>query len=553
MSQMLKSSGAMGAATLASRVLGMVREILYARFMGAGPVAGAFTMAFMIPNLFRRLLGEGALTAAFIPIFKEKQITAGEAEMWRSANAVISGLIIAASAIIGLVLIAISVVLALDTPVTQVSANPLEIATGTSAQFGLARTGWLSGDTRLMLQLLQVMFPYMLLVCVAAIFMGMLNARGHFFVPAMGTTVLNIIMISAVLWLAPQFGQKLETQIFGLAIGVLVAGVAQALYLVPTLRREGFHYQWVPPWGNETVQEVVRKMVPGMMGVAAFQFNVLFNNSIAFALDPQIVASFGYAVRLMELPQGVFGVSLATFLLPTLAGLAAEKKFTEFRATLGQALGYLALGNLIASVLLTVLAQPIVRLLFERGEFDVIDTQRSSFALACLAPGLIAFSMVNILARAFYALGDTKTPMKISTVCLILNVVLTFWLIVPFAEGGLGIANTLSAGCNVWLLFYALRRKLRHLDLAKLKREMLGMTGAAIVAGEVAWLVNSAWERSIGHASLMEKLAAVFLPLGVASLVYGLILLWLKVPQAQDFFQLLRQKVKLGKRRDNSR
>lgn len=263
MSQMLKSSGAMGAATLASRVLGMVREILYARFMGAGPVAGAFTMAFMIPNLFRRLLGEGALTAAFIPIFKEKQITAGEAEMWRSANAVISGLIIAASAIIGLVLIAISVVLALDTPVTQVSANPLEIATGTSAQFGLARTGWLSGDTRLMLQLLQVMFPYMLLVCVAAIFMGMLNARGHFFVPAMGTTVLNIIMISAVLWLAPQFGQKLETQIFGLAIGVLVAGVAQALYLVPTLRREGFHYQWVPPWGNETVQEVVRKMVPG--------------------------------------------------------------------------------------------------------------------------------------------------------------------------------------------------------------------------------------------------------------------------------------------------
>src|SRR5476649_1404130 len=203
MSKMLKASGAMAVATLFSRVLGMVREIVYARFMGDGWVAGAFQLAFTIPNLFRRLLGEGALTAAFIPIFKEKEKIHGEREMWRAANAVISGLVIAAAAIIGIVMLGIS--LALD-------------------------FHHFAEKTELMLQLLRVMFPYMMLVCLAAAFMGMLNARGHFFIPAMGATMLNIVMIASVFWLAPKFGaglpkeQKLPTQIFALAFGVLAAG-----------------------------------------------------------------------------------------------------------------------------------------------------------------------------------------------------------------------------------------------------------------------------------------------------------------------------------------
>ena len=178
---MLKASGAMASATLLSRVLGMVREIVYARFMGDGWVASAFAFAFTVPNLFRRLLGEGALTAAFIPIFKEKEKTHGEVEMWRAANAVISGLVIAASVIIGLAMIGISLALAVH-------------------QF--------SAETELMFRLLRVMFPYMLLVCLAAAMMGMLNARGHFFIPAMGATMLNVVMITSVFWLAPRFGME---------------------------------------------------------------------------------------------------------------------------------------------------------------------------------------------------------------------------------------------------------------------------------------------------------------------------------------------------------
>ena len=207
-------------------------------------------------------------------------------------------------------------------------------------------------------------------------------------------------------------------------------------------------------------------------------------------------------------------------------------------------MGYLAFGNTIASVLLVVLAQPIVRLLFEHGKFTAVDTGEVAYALACLAPGLIAFSMVNILARAFYALGDTQTPMKISTVCLGLNVVFTFWLIYPLGQGGMGIANTMSALFNVWFLFYALRRKLKFLNLSSQLKPCFNMLGAAILAGQIAWMSARLWDRWLGHASFLQRAGAVFVPMALASLVYGLALLWLKTPQAQEFFHLLRQKVR---------
>ena len=512
---MLKASGAMAVATMTSRVLGMVREMVYARFMGDGWVAGAFQLAFTIPNLFRRLLGEGALTAAFIPIFKEKEKTAGETEMWRAANAVISGLIVAASVVIALVMVGVSLALAVH-------------------QFG--------AQTELMLRLLRVMFPYMLLVCLAAACMGMLNARGHFFIPAMGATMLNVVMIASVLWLAPRMGHELPEQIFALAIGVLAAGVAQAAFQLPTLRREGFRYRWVAPWRDETVGRVVRQMIPGTIGVAAFQINVLLTQSVAFWVSPQIVASFNYAVRLMELPQGVFGISLATYLLPTLSGMAAEKKYDDFRATLRHGVSTLLFFNVIAAVLLVVLAEPIVRLLFERGLFTADSTQRAALALICLAPGLVAFSTVNVLARAFYALGDTKTPMKISIVCLALNLLLAVALVHPLRQGGLGLANTVTSICNVSLLVYALRKKLGKLDMESLRATLLPLTLAAILAGLIAWQAGSYWESALGHGTLTLKIGAVFAPAVVAGLAYWRVTWILKIPAASEILTFAARK-----------
>jgi len=513
---MLKSSGAMGAATLTSRVLGLVREMVYSRFMGNGWVAGAFILAFQVPNLFRRLLGEGALTAAFIPIFKQKEKIEGDREMWRAANAVISGLVVVGAMVTGLVILVISFALAI---------------------------GSFEAKTRLMLELLRVMFPYMLLVCLTAVLIGMANARGHFFVPALGAAMLNVVMIASVLFLAPRLGARLETQIFGLAIGVLVAGVAQVSFQLPSLRREGYRYGWVSPWRNETVREVVRKMLPGSIGVAAFQINVLITQSFSFWFDTSIVATFNYAVRLMELPQGIFGISLATYLLPALAGLAAEKKYPEFRQTLAQAISYLAFANLIAAAAALVLAEPIVRLIFEGGKFGPDATARVALALVCLAPGLVFFSMVNILARAFYALNDIQTPMKISVACLILNLIFALWLILPFREAGLGIANTLSAACNVWLLLHALRRKLSRLEMAGLRRTLLTVLAAAVLTGELLVFFSRFWERGIGHETLPRKLGAVFVPMALAGLFYLSVNFWLKVQPARDILGLVRRRL----------
>jgi putative peptidoglycan lipid II flippase len=237
----------------------------------------------------------------------------------------------------------------------------------------------------------------------------------------------------------------------------------------------------------------------------------------------------------------VFGISLATFLLPTLSGLAAEKKFPEFRGTLRQGLSYLIYINLLASVFLFVLAEPIIRLLFERGKFGPASTHDVSFALTCLAPGLVAFSMVNILARAFYALGDTKTPMWISIFCLAVNLVFASFFLFALQVGaaGLGIANTLSSVVNVCLLLFALRKKLKQLDFAELIQQLSPIIVSALLAGLIAWVLQRLWTLYLGHSTVPMKIGEVFVPMTIATAVYFAITSWLKIPSAHDVLGLV--------------
>jgi len=244
----------------------------------------------------------------------------------------------------------------------------------------------------------------------------------------------------------------------------------------------------------------------------------------------------------------MFGISLATFLLPTLSGLAAEKKFPEFKLTLKQGLSYLAFANLIAAAVSLALAEPIVRLLFERGAFTSEATQRVALALACLAPGLLMFSMNNILARAFYALNDIKTPMKISIACLVLNLVFALWLVRGYREAGLGVANTLSAIINTSLLLYALRKKLSRLEMGGLGREIVLLTVAASLAGAAAFWLYRFWDGRFGHATLLVKLGAVFVPGALAGAVYWLVATLAKIPAAAEMSGLITKRLRGGRR-----
>jgi putative peptidoglycan lipid II flippase len=255
---------------------------------------------------------------------------------------------------------------------------------------------------------------------------------------------------------------------------------------------------------------------------------------LSYWVDDYVVASFQYAVRLMELPQGLFGISLATYLLPTLSGLAAEKNYPAFRTELRQGVSYLLFTNLIASILLVVLAEPIIRLLFERGKFDALSTSQAALALACLAPGLVAFSIVNILARAFFALGDTKTPMKISLFCLTLNLLLAIALVWHFKQGGLGIANTITSIINVSLLLFALRKKLARLEMASLRKFLPLLLVITAIAGFIAWSGWRLWENKFGHGTIALKIGAVFVPAGIAGGFYWLSALVCKIPAAKE-------------------
>jgi putative peptidoglycan lipid II flippase len=246
----------------------------------------------------------------------------------------------------------------------------------------------------------------------------------------------------------------------------------------------------------------------------------------------------------MELPQGMFGISLATYLLPTLSSLAAEKNYSEFRGTLRHGLGTLFFLNLIAAILLVVLAQPIVRLIFEHGKFTADSTDRAAFALMCLAPGLVAFSSVNILARAFFALGDTQTPMKTSIACLVLNFILAAILVEPLKQGGLGIANTVTSICNVGLLTFALRKKLGKLEMEPLRATFLPLAAAGVLAGLFAWAGWRFWENSLGHATLALKIGAVFAPAGIAGLAYWLVAMAFKIPAAREMTEFALAKFK---------
>jgi len=515
MPRWLSSSGAAGAATLISRILGFVRESAYAAFMGTGPVADAFFLAFQIPNLFRRLLGEGALSAAFIPVFKETERKEGDAAAWRVGLGFTWAVIIATTA----VCLLMGIVLTLMIEVSNVEIH-----------------------TELMFRLMRWMLPYLPLVCIAAGFIGMLNARRHFFLPALGATMLNVAMLASIWFLAPRFGTELHQQVFGLAVGVVVAGVLQAGFQIPALRQEGFRFHWLDPRREPAVREIARRMGPTVLGVAAFQLNTVLCQAFAYSHGREIVSSFNYAVRLMELPQGVVGVSLATVLLPELSALAADRKFPEFRSTLSEGLRQVLFLTLLPAVLLLSLAVPMVRLLFERGAFVAASTERVAFMLACLTPGLLAFSLNNILARAFYALGDTATPMRISLAAIAANLLAAFVSVSLYPKAGLAIANSASAMINCVLLFYGLKKAQPKFSLHQFRPAVLRMLAAAAVAAVAAYATRIGCTRWIGHATFPAKVAEVFMPIAAGTLAYGGVALASGLDEVRDVLDVLRRR-----------
>lgn len=438
MSALFRSTAVVGGMTFLSRILGLVRDIVVARFFGAGVATDAFFVAFKIPNFLRRLFAEGAFSQAFVPVLSEYQTQQGRDATQALINQTARRL---ALTLFGVTLIG-------------VLAAPILIWIFAPGFTDLARR-------EMAVDMLRITFPYLLLISLTAFFGAILNAHNRFAVPAFTPVLLNLSLIAAAIWLSPQ----LDRPVYALAWGVFIGGVAQLLLQAAALKRLGFLPRWrratpvEQAAGDEGVRRILKLMLPALFGTSVSQLNLLLDTLLASLLIAGSVSWLYYADRLMEFPLGVYGIALATVILPGLSRKHAEANAEHFSATLDWALRMVVLIALPASVGLGVLAGPLLSTLFERGEFVAHDVLMAQAALWAYAVGLIAFILVKVLANGYFARQDTKTPVRIGIIAMVSNMLLNvafiavLWLLDSEAlHAGLALATAVSAFINAYLL-----------------------------------------------------------------------------------------------------
>lgn len=429
---MVRGVGAIGAATLASRLLGFARDVVVARTFGAGSATDAFFVAFRIPNLLRRLLAEGALSPAFIPVFTEFLTIRSREEFNRMFRSVTGALLAALCAVTLLGILLADWIVWVMAP-------------------GFAHD---PEQTRQATRLTRLMFPYLIFVGLGAVAMGALNAQRRFFTGALAPAVVNVGMIVSVLLLA----SRMDTPILSLAVGVLVGGLGQLAIQIPELRQSGVPLCPSIELSHPAVRRVASLLGPSVFGLAAVQLSVFVNTFLASLLPQGSISFLYYADRVMEFPLGVFGIAVATAALPPMAEQAARRDLAGLNETLNFAIRLSCFVAVPASVGLILLRVPITRVLFERGAFGSFDTEATAWALGFYALGLPAFAGTRITAQAFYALGDTRTPVRIAMAAVALNVVFAIALMGPLGHGGLALASSCAAAANFTGLLWRVRR-----------------------------------------------------------------------------------------------
>ena len=440
-SKLLKSTAIVGAMTLVSRVLGLVRDMVLARLFGADAAMDAFFVAFKIPNFLRRLFAEGAFSQAFVPIISEYREQQPAATVQALVNRV-------AGTLLG-ILSVLTVLGVLGSPVLVMIFAPGFLHRD-PAQFELAA------------QLLSITFPYLLFVSLVAFIAGILNTYGRFAAASFVPVWLNVVLIVAALLVSP----RLEQPVFALAVGVFVAGVLQVLFLLPSLKRIGILPR--PRWGmrDEGVRRIMKLMLPGIFGSSVAQINLLLDTLIASFLVAGSVSWLYYSDRLVEFPLGVFAIALSTVILPSLSRSHANGSSEEFSRTLDWALRVVLLIGVPATIGLMLLARPMLATLFYYGDFGATDVAMSGLSLMAFAFGLPGFMLIKVLAPAYYSRKDVRTPVRIAVIAMFTNMLLNIALVVPMVmlgipgpHAGLALATSLAAWLNAGLLYRTLGKQ----------------------------------------------------------------------------------------------
>ena len=512
-----RAAGIVSLATLASRLLGLIREQIFAAFFGAGLAVDAFQVAFRIPNLLRDLFAEGAMSAAFVPTLTRVQETEGREAAMRLANLVMNFLVVTVSAICILGIVFADHIVPLMAP----------------------GFGQVPGKLELTTQMTRIMTPFLLLVALAAAVMGVLNTRRVFFIPAIAPTMLNLALIASGFLIAPicpRFGLE---PIVGMAFGVLLGGLGQLFIQVPALWGQGFRWRPEISFRDPGVLRIVTLMAPAAVGLAATQVNIFVNTFLASLLPQGSVSWLNYAYRLMQLPIGLFGVAIATVTLAEVSRHAARKEMPELKRTISFSLRFGLFLTLPATMILMALAHPIVALLYQHGRFGPDDSWQTAQALWGYAVGLSAFSAVRVLVPVYYSLGMTRIPVTISFITIAINVVLNIMLMEPLQHRGLALATSISSVLNFVLLFEVLRRKIGPMGGRALSRSagkiFLASLLAALAAFAAAWEVES-W---LGLTSVIARVAVVGSGLAAATAVYLAAVFALRIAEGAPLFAFI--------------
>lgn len=462
-SGLARSAGIVSGATLISRVLGLVREQVTAYLFGASDAVDAFKSAFRIPNLLRDMFAEGALSAGFIPIFSERLRSGSKEEAIRFAGLVFGAL----TAIVAVVVLLMMIM----TP---------QLATLIAEGFENV-----PGKLDSTISLARFMMPFLLMVSLAALLMGILNSLGKFFVPAIAPALMNLGMIVCSIALTP----IVDPPILSLAIGVLVGGAAQFLIQYLALKKAGFRFPLIIDFANPDLLRLFLLILPTTIGLAATQINVAVINRIA-STDSGAVSYLDYAFRLLHLPLGLFAIAIATVALPRLSAEAAAGNVSQFGYIHSSALRLGMFLSLPATVIMLLLSRQICAAVYQYGAFTSEDSIQTARALAMYSVGLPFFTLVRITVPAFYALKDTRTPAIISLISVAANILMCFQLRATFGFAGLALAASLAGMVNFGLLTYLLRKRIRIIEDGSVSRAILRIVGATAFTGLAIWLAR---------------------------------------------------------------
>jgi len=549
-----RSAGIVSIAVMFSRVLGLVRETIFARYFGAGFLYDAFIVGFRIPNLLRDLFAEGALSAAFVKVFTDYQLKNSEKEAWRLASLIFNGLAVVLSVIC----------------IAGILLSPLFVKLITYNYLGDPNHYYPAEKAALATTLMQIMFPFILLVALAALAMGVLNTKGRFGIPASASTAFNIVSVvfglGLAFWLSGGAWERsvdkitipsdaAQWAIIGMSIGTLLGGAAQLAIQIPSLFKVGFRFSFALSFTDPGVRRVMRLMAPAIVGTGAIQIKVLVDTVVASGIDGG-ASWLSYAFRLMQFPIGVFGVAIGTAAIPTLSRLASEENILKFRSTLSDAMKLVFLLAIPSACGLIVLGEPIISLIYQRGEFTAFDTNMTAWALTAYSVGLAGYAAIKVLSPAFYALDDAKTPMYLSLASILVHVPTSFGMmqllstvgVSPerpngFGHVGVALATSVVSIVTLVVLAFFMRRKIKRLNGRDLISAFVRIVIASAAMSAVAYTSYRLLAGYLGAKAFSTRLIEVFVPIALAGVTFLIAAKLLRIHELEKLFGLLTKRV----------